>query len=1495
MKKLTLLLLSLFPILVFSQTQTENYIKSTTYLNQFKGTYANYSQSLALTDLIYSGGGGGGGSITITNNILTVSFSGSWSQTAMKLGTIKALAVTPVLPKIELGPILASGVQTGYFAKIENNNLIFYSPFFLSGTTTTLSAPIAGGAPGVSFNVSASNPYSCVGGGGGGGSSTLAVSNGVVSLNVGASWSSTCNLKLGNIVALPVGVSIANMELGIIKDFNGLETAYRAKIENNWLVYYASVAIPALPSAGSLSFTSNLEIKSESITYIDGLGRPKQNIAIKASPSSLDIVTHIAYDSIGRQKRDYLPYMETIGTLGSYRSNALVNTNNYYISNFAADINSAKPNPFSEKKFEASPLNRILQQAAPGNDWSLSNNHTVKFDYLVNTATDTVRLYKVGFVVNAAAETVPTLLYDSNYEIGRLYKTITKDENWKTADGNNKTTQEFKDKEGRLVLKRTFNGGIAHDTQYVYDDFGNLTYVLPPLVNRKKLLDIVPCSTTTGYANLSTTSFDQSLFSQTGGGGSVTVTIANNVLTVNFGGSYNASMLNGSVYIPTSPCALPDMTIGTISNGDFRASIAGGKLKFTSITGKTSTNFNSTPLIVTLPLNNTSKVLTALNTTILDDLAYQYRYDKYNRLVEKKLPGKAWEYIIYDKADRPILTQDGNLRTANKWLFTKYDFLGRPVYTGDYTNTVKLKRAEVQALADAATIKIETRQALTAINGTNIYYSNTAFPNATDINVFTINYYDDYNFDLDGSTAANAVSYGITPITNLKGLTTGTKLRVLDSSPVKWITNVTYYDVKGRTICNYNRNNFLDITATVKSNLDFTGKTVETTATHQKGATTPITIVDNFTYDHVGRLLTQKQKINAQVQEFIANKAYDNLGQLITKGVGGAVSNTSRLQTVDYTYNIRGWLKGINNVNAIGTDLFAFGINYNGAATGATPLYNGNISQTQWKTDNTDKSLKYYNYTYDALNRLTQATDNLNKFNETINYDKNGNITYLKRLGEVVGSPIVPDINTLSHFGVMDELFYYYDKGNRLMKVTDVAAVDQYGFKDDAINTTADTVDDYGYDSNNVNGNGNMTSDTNKGITAIAYNHLNLPTKITFLSGTIDYVYDAAGVKQQKKVSGITTDYTGGFVYENNLLQFFSQPEGYVANNAGIFSYIYQYKDHLGNVRLSYADRSNDGAVDTSEIVEENNYYPFGLKQKGYNIGFAIGKGNATAQKYKYNGKELQDELGLNVYDYQARIYDPAAPHFWQIDPLAEKMRRWSPYSYAFDNPIIFTDPDGMEPFTDLFNLKGKKIGTDGVDNGVKMVVTDKKEAKEIAKTEGNIDLNNVKSGVTLPSDAVLKESLNVLDRHIKGGGLKEESSIVTNGGTAIRGETGPVPTIVNNVQTAPSTLPKLPIGGTPADVEATIHAHPTTVQQVGNQIYPQSASTPSSTDHTTFSQYNTNIIVGPLGTVTSATANPDGSVNIPHRANGAAIYNGGNSTPRVELEKRAIENILKN
>jgi len=85
--------------------------------------------------------------------------------------------------------------------------------------------------------------------------------------------------------------------------------------------------------------------------------------------------------------------------------------------------------------------------------------------------------------------------------------------------------------------------------------------------------------------------------------------------------------------------------------------------------------------------------------------------------------------------------------------------------------------------------------------------------------------------------------------------------------------------------------------------------------------------------------------------------------------------------------------------------------------------------------------------------------------------------------------------------------------------------------------------------------------------------------------------------------------------------------------------------------------------------------YTFGLKHKGYN-NVITGRDH----KYGFGGKEYNDELGLDWYDVSARNYDPALGRWMNLDPLAEKMRRHSPYNFGFDSPIMFMDYDGMAP-----------------------------------------------------------------------------------------------------------------------------------------------------------------------------------------------------------------------
>ncbi|NJB85971.1 RHS repeat-associated protein [Lewinella marina] len=119
-------------------------------------------------------------------------------------------------------------------------------------------------------------------------------------------------------------------------------------------------------------------------------------------------------------------------------------------------------------------------------------------------------------------------------------------------------------------------------------------------------------------------------------------------------------------------------------------------------------------------------------------------------------------------------------------------------------------------------------------------------------------------------------------------------------------------------------------------------------------------------------------------------------------------------------------------------------------------------------------------------------------------------------------------------------------------------------------------------------------------------------------------------------------------------------------------TYYYYITDHLGNNRVVFGDLGDDGLVDSSDIVHENHYYPFGLAMDGaWSQGAKDGE-----NRYRYNGKELIEELGL--YDYGARWYDPAISRWTTVDPLADSYASMSPYNYVANNPINFVDPDGM-------------------------------------------------------------------------------------------------------------------------------------------------------------------------------------------------------------------------
>ena len=1096
---------------------------------------------------------------------------------------------------------------------------------------------------------------------------------------------------------------------------------------------------------------STNDLKIESIVYYDGLGRPLQQVGVRAGGSGQDIITHSQYDALGRQALQHLPY-PALGNQGGYELDPLVPQHQYYLNNYADDSDgNGAINAYSQTVYENSPLNRVQKQAAPGMDWKVdtlgNGDHTIRYSYLTNGGG--IHNFRVTFPNGTPG--APQLNYLGHYPSGSLFVTETKDENWETADGIHGRTKEYTNKSGQIILKRNTVADPSkspalpnnHDTYYIYDDFGNLTYVLPPKAS-EGILD-----------------------------------------TQN---------------------------------------------------------------------NN------AIVTSVLDGLGYQYRYDYRNRLVEKKIPGKGVEYILYDKLDRPVLTQDANMRAdSNKWLFTKYDALGRVAYTGIYTPPAGFSKTQLENdLLIPQYWNEEPTTTPTQVGDVALYYTNQAYP-LTGMEVLTINYYDRY---VDHSpTVLPTTVYGQAVTTAVNGLPTVTRVRTLGTGD--WATSLTAYDGKGRGIYADSYNTTLQSRDIAKSLLDFVGKTLETETQHLKSGNPNIIAHDYFTYDPQGRILTHKQQIGDEAPELIAHNTYDALGQLVRKGVGGtalldgytdltevdisptgvitstntngwnpawasylktrgeippasdggidftvpqtdrhirgglvtpananqtggyfdygiqlhyddtdpanplvrvwtvvkgttgvdsgrtyaagdlfrvqrdgseigfwhnntkfktvteafegelldlafvgkvnfsgpsggsvenlgffATQTNNRLQTVDYAYNIRGWLTDINDITYEAkkeefgpqtesyNDLFNFRINYNRVegATG-TPLYNGNIAQTLWKTDNEDKDLRAYVYSYDDLNRILGAVGhkgdklaNLAPYGfhdvGNIAYDPNGNILSLDRMGTNVNHDAP---------GLWDSLAYEYT-GNQLDNVLEKSNSSTYmgfGFVDGNVASNTQ-LDDYGYDAN-----GNMVLDRNKGITAqIAYNHLNLPVTVPVNNGgtfgTITYLYDAVGTKLKKSVAINSTteitEYVGNYIYSNESgslkLQFFNQPEGYtepVAGTAGSvkaftattgqtsysgYKYVYRYKDHLGNVRLTYSDSDGNGSIDPgSEIIEESNYYPFGLRHSGYNVNTSSNSKQhwLRSSRHSSGSGNFRMSWAYNMaYEFKYRHYDAA-------------------------------------------------------------------------------------------------------------------------------------------------------------------------------------------------------------------------------------------------------------
>lgn len=599
------------------------------------------------------------------------------------------------------------------------------------------------------------------------------------------------------------------------------------------------------------------------------------------------------------------------------------------------------------------------------------------------------------------------------------------------------------------------------------------------------------------------------------------------------------------------------------------------------------------------------------NTDVVDKLCYSYWYDNRGRITEKHIPDKGKTYTAYDLLDRAVMTQDAHLRLTSQWAFIKYDGQSRAMKSGLITlsgvnkDTVinqAARNSDYPTLSGTYTILTET------------YYDDYSWTSGTPLdgnlktsNINSTNFITTYNASPD-------YAQPLTKSSRTRGSVTGGKKLVLGTST--YLYSAIIYDEDGRAIQG-KQTNLAGNTDVLTTEYNFANWVLRTHVYNKESALGDAhTLLTKYTYDHIGRLKKIQKNIDSSKDKTISIPTYNELGQLSSKALGTGIASEN------FTYNIRGWLTGINkdyveNASA-SPQYFGEALYYDYGF--ATTILNGNITGAKWKSAG-DGIERAYGFTYDKANRLTTAdftqqnqgssswtNDKMDFTVSGLKYDPNGNITFMNQRGMNVNAP-----------ALIDSLKYtYFTNSNQLQKVKDfITTTPNLGdFQDTSL-----SADDYVYDEN-----GNQLKDNNKHIhttaggNGIFYNFLNKPDSITVNSkGTIAYTYDATGGLLKKtiidKTQGISTiiTYTMGFVYQqrvvtgginpiNDTLQYVLHEEGRIrwsytqVHPSGKFVYDYFLKDHLNNIRSVVTDEKDTAfypvaSLESGTIANEKTYY----------------------------------------------------------------------------------------------------------------------------------------------------------------------------------------------------------------------------------------------------------------------------------------------------------------
>ena len=651
--------------------------------------------------------------------------------------------------------------------------------------------------------------------------------------------------------------------------------------------------------------------------------------------------------------------------------------------------------------------------------------------------------------------------------------------------------------------------------------------------------------------------------------------------------------------------------------------------------------------------------------------AYLYLYDSKERVCARKLPGIGWIRMEYDDADRLVFTQDGEQRRRGESTFMLYDIHGRECVTGVCGH-------------DIPTGNMISGFALAEYVGAGGALDGYACSGVTLVSpqVMSAFYYDSHAFVDDFATGLpdSLAMYG-THIPSLIGRRTGSCLHeVSEGISGKKVWGLVRYDGRGRV--SHTEMSYPDggwDTEDVEH--DFLGSPVRRHLVHRKGTETVREDL-TYTYDDSERLLEVRHSLNGGTPVLLARNTYDELGRLsgTERGGNGALSSA-------YSYSVRSWLTGIDG------SLFKETLHYNDLRSArlgdGNRRFGGDVSSMEWRSG-AGTGTRSYDFAYDGLGRLVSADygeygDHVTGYGTSYSYDNMGNLLSLSREGDM----------TSSLKGIVDNLSMTYD-GNMLASVSDSAPAPSVTGSADFRDGASMAVE-YTYDRN-----GNMTSDLNRRISSVSYNRQNRPVRIKHSGGTETFTYLPDGTKRERTALGkdwslSRTEYRGNLVCADDSLKYILFDGGLIAMDGSSPEYLFFLRDHLGSVRVV---ARSDG-----KVVQVNHYYPYGMAYasgrmsgnaeahpvtgEGRNVidgDLEIGGGTGgmelarpgASQPYRFLGNELYTSNSLGLYDFSARMYDPALGRFLSVDPMAEGYRHLSPYAYCAGNPVVYADKDGQ-------------------------------------------------------------------------------------------------------------------------------------------------------------------------------------------------------------------------